>query len=142
MKKEIRFILASHGQYACSALETLEMIAGKQHKMTALSLQYGEGIEEFLEKYEQVITGFPNSVFVIFTDIFGGTPSNAALQLLFAKEDIQIFSGFNLPLLLEVATTDLQTIEEVTHLVTKNWNNYLTDINKQMKKREETLNEY
>lgn len=90
MKNELRFILASHGPFARAALETLEMIAGKQPNMTALELQFGEGLEEFVGKYEAEIAQYPEDTIIILTDIFGGTPSNAALQLLFNHINCQI----------------------------------------------------
>lgn len=135
MKKGLRIVLASHGLFAASALETLEMIAGKQPNITAITLYANEGVAEMMGKYENEIEKYPTNDFLILTDIFGGTPSNASLQLLFQKENIQVYSGFNLPLLLEVATMRPQQIEQIDELIKNNWDNYLTDINLKLKER-------
>ncbi|MCD5001959.1 PTS sugar transporter subunit IIA [Enterococcus saccharolyticus] len=139
MKNELRFILASHGPFARAALETLEMIAGKQPNMTALELQFGEGLEEFVGKYEAEIAQYPEDTIIILTDIFGGTPSNAALQLLFNHKNIQVFSGFNIPLVLELSTMSFENVVDLCAFAEKNWPNYLTNINQQMQKREEVI---
>ena len=41
---------------------------------------------------------------IILTDIRGGTPSNAAANLLVREDDILALSGYNMPLLLELFT--------------------------------------
>lgn len=137
MENEMKFILASHGKFAISALETLEMIAGKQDKMIALGLEYGEGLDEFVQKYETILASMPECQVVILTDIYGGTPANAATQLLFDHNNIQIFSGFNIPLLLEVATKEFSTVAELRKVISENWSFYLTDINTKIQMRKE-----
>lgn len=137
---EVNIILASHGEFSKSALATLEMIAGTQSNMNALGLQPEEGLDEFYQKCKHLIETKPGE-WLILTDIDGGTPSNVATQLLFSFENIQVFSGLNIPLLLEIATNNLASLAELTVLIEKNWYLYLTNINKKIVRKDES-NEY
>ncbi|MHC5228439.1 PTS sugar transporter subunit IIA [Enterococcus sp. LJL99] len=134
---EVNIILASHGEFSKSALTTLEMIAGKQSNMSALSLQPGEGLDEFYQQYKQLVETKPGE-WLILTDIDGGTPSNAATQLLLGFENVQVFSGLNIPLLLEIATNNSASLTELTTLIEKNWLLYLTNINKKIVRKDES----
>lgn len=137
---EVNIILASHGEFSKAALATVEMIAGKQSNMCALGLQPGEGLDEFYQEYKQLIET-KRGEWLILTDIDGGTPSNAATQLLFGFENIQVFSGLSIPLLLEIATTNSDSLTELTMLIEKNCGLYLTNINKKIVRKDES-NEY
>ena len=136
-EQAIRVILASHGSFAVEALNTLTMIAGDQPGLMALELQTGDALDDFHSKYDEIILADPDSSFLILTDIAGGTPSNAATQLLFTYQNLQVFSGFNLPLLLDLVTNEWQSLEEVATHITASWPLYLSNINTKMTRKDE-----
>ena len=103
--KEIPVILISHGHYAKYALESTEMIIGRQENCEVISVTEDKDLDSVTKELEEVYKKFKNEKgVVILTDIRGGTPSNAAANLLVREDDILALSGYNMPLLLELFT--------------------------------------
>ena len=63
----------------------------------------GEGPDDLLRKYEEIVAaeGSPEAV-LLLVDLFGGSPYNAAVRLASAHEGMDVLSGVNLPMLLEL----------------------------------------
>ena len=103
--KEIPVILISHGHYAKYALESAEMIIGKQENCEVISVTEDKDLDSVTKELEEVYKKLKNEKgVIILTDIRGGTPSNAAANLLVRESDILALSGYNMPLLLELFT--------------------------------------
>ena len=103
--KEIPVILISHGHYSKYALESAEMIIGKQENCEVISVTEEKDLDNVITELEGVYAKFKNEKgVIILTDIRGGTPSNAAASLLVREPGILALSGFNMPLLLELFT--------------------------------------
>ncbi|EHU9677104.1 hypothetical protein KZ546_002724, partial [Enterococcus faecalis] len=118
-------LLVSHGEFSKAALNTLNMIAGINDNWKSLGLDYGEGIEELKEKIKTTLDLSNKERFLVFSDIQGGTPSNAVIQLILEGYNIQLFSGFNLPLLLDISTQNLSNFDQVESYLSENWEYYL-----------------
>lgn len=84
-------LLVSHGEFSKAALNTLNMIAGINDNWKSLGLDYGEGIEELKEKIKTTLDLSNKERFLVFSDIQGGTPSNAVIQLILEGYNIQLF---------------------------------------------------
>ncbi|EGO5829982.1 PTS sugar transporter subunit IIA [Enterococcus faecalis] len=128
-------LLVSHGEFSKAALNTLNMIAGINDNWKSLGLDYGEGIEELKEKIKTTLDLSNKERFLVFSDIQGGTPSNAVIQLILEGYNIQLFSGFNLPLLLDISTQNLSNFDQVESYLSENWEYYLVNLNKFIKER-------
>lgn len=132
----LELILSSHGLYAQEALKSVEMIIG-QPRMNVQVVSVTEGrtyddcLAELSEKY-QSIESRGNEV-LILVDIFGGTPSNIASYLALTKENIQVYSGFNMPVLLELIAVNPQSLMESKEIIENAYNNSFIDISKKMK---------
>lgn len=104
--KKTGFLITSHGPLAFSILETVEMILGKQNekKVFFLSLEKEDDLrsyeEKFKKKLEQIFE--TNEKLYILTDVVGGTPNNTAIKYMINNKKIEVVSGFNLPLVLEI----------------------------------------
>ncbi len=113
MDKEIAVLLMSHGDFAKSAIESAELIIGKQENYETLSVFLVDHVnslkEEMLEKVERLDT---SKGLIVFTDIVGGTPMNLAGNLI-ERENTIICSGLNLPILLQVLLNRSKSIEEL-----------------------------
>lgn len=97
-----KFILASHGELAKSMCGTIEMICGDQsEKIKTYCLQPGEHAQDFFNELTTEIVSNRETEFVVVTDVLGGSVHNAALQLL-TQENVRIFSGMNVSLVLEI----------------------------------------
>ena len=120
MSKDIGIILASHGDFAQEALNSLEMIVGKQENVETLALNPGEDLGDLVDKMNAAYARLDKECGVlIICDIFGGTPSNAATTLLIthATDQIAAYSGLNLPILLELSSNRKQGFEKVKQLI-------------------------
>lgn len=120
MKEEIALILASHGDFAKEALSSLEMIIGKQDNVATLSLHPGEDLPDFTKRMDGAYTKLDHvQGAIIMCDIYGGTPSNAAMGMLIKYKDAKIaaYSGLNLPVLLELSASRSSAYTEIKKLI-------------------------
>lgn len=120
MKQEVAVILASHGNFAVEALNSLEMIMGKQQNIQAISLHPGEGLTDLIERMDIIYQGLEKEHgTLIISDIFGGSPSNAATALYLKYPDypIALFTGLNLGVLIELATIRDREFNEVLQAI-------------------------
>lgn len=94
-------IILSHGKLAEELLNALSIILGEVVNMEAISIGWYDDVEDSKRKINQSLKRVDqkNGV-LIFTDMFGGTPSN--LSFSFLKDDrIEIITGVNLPMLIK-----------------------------------------
>ena len=94
------YLVIAHGALAGEMLNALEFIAGHRPNYRALAIDHALDVEKarsIVEKAVDELMG-PGGV-LIFTDLFGGAPSNIALSLL-GEKNIEIVAGVNLPMLL------------------------------------------
>jgi PTS system mannose-specific IIA component len=94
-------IIVSHGKLAEELLNALTIILGEIVNMEAISIGWYDDVEDSKRKINQSLKRVDqkNGV-LIFTDMFGGTPSN--LSFSFLKDDrIEIITGVNLPMLIK-----------------------------------------
>ena len=99
----ISVIISGHGDFATALKGSSGMIFGDQDDLIAVPFLKGEGTQTLQEKYKQVIEGIPEENEILFlVDLFGGTPYNAAAPFIIHNQRIDMASGVNLPILLEV----------------------------------------
>jgi PTS system mannose-specific IIA component len=94
-------IIVSHGKLAEELLNALTIILGEVVNMEAISIGWYDDVEDSKSKINHSLKRVDqkNGV-LIFTDMFGGTPSN--LSFSFLKDDrIEIITGVNLPMLIK-----------------------------------------
>ena len=94
-------IIVSHGKLAEELLNALTIILGEVVNMEAISIGWYDDVEDSKRKINDSLKRVDqkNGV-LIFTDMFGGTPSN--LSFSFLKDDrIEIITGVNLPMLIK-----------------------------------------
>lgn len=110
-------IVASHGLFAQEAIKSAEMIIGHlQENVGVISVTEGKAFETCLSEIQKLYEDLDTTAgCLIFTDIYGGTPANVATYVAIEHMDnVQVFSGLNLPALLEILldqTSDLQALE-------------------------------
>ncbi|XOQ37394.1 MAG: PTS EIIA type-4 domain-containing protein [Lactococcus sp.] len=109
-------IVSGHGQLSTGLLDAFEMIFGHDDKIVAVPFLKGEGIPQLQAKYQAVMERFPDETILFLVDVFGGTPYNSAVQLVFDRPAADVVTGVNLPMLLELAatkeTSDLATLRQ------------------------------
>ena len=108
-------LVVTHGNLASTLIETLDFIMGKeQDRVLPISIDIKEDPDNLRKKIKQGISNVSSDKGVlIFTDMFGGTPSNLAYSFL-DEGKIEVISGVNLPLLLKAVTARKKSMDMET----------------------------
>lgn len=137
-------ILASHGEFAKAARETMEMIIGHEQENIGTVLVtegkvYEDALEEIKALYETLDT---TEGCIVLTDIYGGTPANVATYLAIEHmDDIRVFSGLNVPLLLEVVLDQTSSLTEMEEKIESIHKDTLVNITRKLKGMNENGNQ-
>lgn len=98
MKKHL--LILTHGEFGKYLLQSAQMIIGETPHATAVSLCHEDSPEDFLKKVESEVANISGDI-ICLVDLFGGSPCNTALRLS-KNRKLQIISGLNLPMLIEL----------------------------------------
>src|SRR3989304_6543612 len=112
----VGLVLVCHGDMGSELVKAAEMIVGRGEAVLAVSVRQESAPETLRDEIQDAIRKVDrkNGV-MVFTDMFGGTPSNIALA--FLGETVEVVTGGNLSLLLKVANhRDDKTIPELARL--------------------------
>ena len=97
----VGILIVSHGSFAAGLLSAVELIAGKQEKVTTIGLHHEDGVEEFETKVNQALEDLDDGDGVlVFVDILGGTPSNVIFRSL-AKREFKAIAGMNMAMVVQ-----------------------------------------
>lgn len=114
---QIGIIVVTHVDYGSALLRAAEFIAGPVQDCTCIQVDASLAVEETVarlrEAVERLNTG--HGVLVL-TDMFGGTPTNLSLSLLGARQDVDVLTGINLPMLLRVLSNRNLPLSELAEL--------------------------
>ena len=97
-------LLVGHGPLASGLRGAIEMIAGPQERLAVVQLRPEDDVERVSDRVEAALHKLgvtDDGEAVIFADLFGAAPANAAASLLRHRPNIEIVAGMNLPMLLE-----------------------------------------
>lgn len=110
-------IIVSHGRLAEEILNALTIILGEAPNIEAISIGWYDDVEDSKKKISQSLkrVNQKNGV-VIFTDMFGGTPSNLSFSFL-KDSQVEIITGVNLPMLIKFVS--LQRSNNLKEVVKK-----------------------
>lgn len=94
-------VIITHGDISRSLCDAAEAINGKVKSVKTISVSSSNTTEEIRKtlasSVKEADSGFG---VIIFTDMFGGTPTNIALSLL-EEGRVEVITGVNLPMLLK-----------------------------------------
>ncbi len=99
---EKKIIIASHGHFASGILNSLELIYGEHHSITALDCYVSQSFD-LATSVKRLIEQYQENELIIITDLFGGSVNNEFLQYI-DRPNLYLIAGLNLPLLIEIAT--------------------------------------
>ena len=110
----VGILLASHYTLGECLKDTASHIVGERDNVLALALNRSDKAEHFAEKIKEAVAKLEKGDgVIIFTDMFGGTPCNAAMSLYLNDESVRIITGFNLPLVIEAIMHSDKPIDEL-----------------------------
>ena len=94
-------IIISHGKLAEELLNALTIILGEAPNIEAISIGWYDDVEDSRRKINRNLKKLDQkNGIVIFTDMFGGTPSNLSFSFL-KDNQVEIITGVNLPMLIK-----------------------------------------
>lgn len=108
-----KILLLTHGGWGASLKKSIEMIIGPVDFVEEIALypkdllnEFQERIQSFITQQHQVAQQREEQLhLLIMTDLFGGTPTNAAAVIAnTSTENIHVVTGLNSALLLEACT--------------------------------------
>ncbi|HXL72360.1 MAG TPA: PTS sugar transporter subunit IIA [bacterium] len=117
-------VVATHGEFGQDMVATLQMILGSSEGIQAIALLPSESLEGFKSKMEETLkkVDSKNQGALVLVDMIGGTPFNVAM-LTAQTRPLQVVTGVNLPMLIQVATNqdepNLETLAVETQKVAR-----------------------
>ena len=138
MGNKVAFIVASHGQMAKYALDSAEMVVGKQENCGVLTVSMDMTLDDAVGQMEQEFDRLDRSAgTVILVDILGGTPSNVSGRLALTHDNILVLSGLNLPMLIDLLMNRERSLEEIADSLEESYHSGFSNITKLFKERNE-----
>lgn len=104
MSESIGIIITSHGDFCKGAVDSLNMIIGRSENLESVSVTPTSSVQDVETEMEQKYLKLLDNCteVLIFTDLICGTPNNIAVKLLMKYDNITIFTGYNLAILVEL----------------------------------------
>lgn len=114
-------LIVTHGNLAHELLNAARQIEADVSSIEAVPLEWNDTVEEARQKIADALSkvGADRAV-IIFTDMFGGTPSNISLSFL-EPGRVEIVTGVNLPMIVKFATVkeEARDLTTLAHVITE-----------------------
>jgi len=102
--------VCTHSALADSFKQAIEMLMGPQECFETIGLYEGDDIMDLSKKIIEQIRNMGSHKNVIFTDLFGASPTNAAAMTL-VDIDAAVIAGVNLPMIAEILSVRNQYLD-------------------------------
>ena len=100
-------VVAAHGHLAEGLVASSAMIVGPSDDVVAVTFAPSEGPDDLLAKYAAAVEASSSQEHLILVDLFGGSPYNAAARFAAGRDDADVVTGVNLPMVIEVLSRRL-----------------------------------
>lgn len=96
----INILVVTHGNMAEGIVHSAKMFTGEAENVEFLSLMEDMGQDELSDVMNEKLKGVSNNEqFLILCDIIGGTPFKISSKFSFNNDNVAVFYGVNLPVL-------------------------------------------
>jgi PTS system mannose-specific IIA component len=111
-------LIVTHGNLAHELLNAARQIEADVRGMEAVPLEWNDTVDEAREKIREALERIGDRGVIIFTDMFGGTPSNISLSFLEIGR-VEIVTGVNLPMIVKFAMMkeEAKDVATLAHLI-------------------------
>ena len=100
----VGIVVVSHGDMAEGMIDAARMIVGAMEYVTTVSLKESDAVEDLMGRIEIALNEVDQGEgALILVDAFGASPFNASARLAMGRNNVEVISGMNLPMLLELA---------------------------------------
>ena len=117
----IAALIVTHGNLANELLNAARQIEADVAGIEAVPLEWNDSVDAAHERIRQALERVAgHGDVIIFTDMFGGTPSNISLSFL-EKGHIEIVTGVNLPMIVKFAMTkgEARDVASLAHIISE-----------------------
>lgn len=113
----VGLVVVCHEDMGAELVRAAEMIVGRIEAVETVSVKQDSAPETLRDRIQSAIKKVDRKKGVmLFTDMFGGTPSNIALA--FLGDSVEVVSGVNLSMVIKFANhRDEKTLPELARLV-------------------------
>jgi len=101
--KKIKSLIITHGDLGKELINVSEKILERKIDIECMSFDWKEDGSLIINKLENYLKRNKEHNIVIFTDMFGGSPSNICLK--YIDQNIEVITGINLPGILKFLTS-------------------------------------
>ena len=102
--RPLAVLLVGHGPLAAGVAGAVEMICGEQERFAVVQLRPEDDVDGVAQRLEAALRELEvaeQDDALIFADLFGAAPANAAAMLLRTRPNLEIVAGMNLPMVLD-----------------------------------------
>lgn len=132
----VGILIVSHYTLGESLRDTAALIIGPRENVDALALNKKDKVEHFSEKLKSAVARLDTgSGVLIFADMLGGTPCNAAMALYMNSDKVRVITGFNLPIVVEAIMHSGKPIDELVKTLVEKCGKTIVDAKAFYKKR-------
>lgn len=107
----MKLIVSAHGMLAKEVVNSAGMVFGAIDDLDIVTFVPGENAETLKARYKELIDGYKEDEEILFlVDLFGGSPYNAAFEIVIGQDRMDVITGLSLPMLIDVV--GIRTMEE------------------------------
>jgi PTS system mannose-specific IIA component len=119
-KPVIGALIVTHGNLAFELLNAARQIEADVTGIVAVPLDWNDSVDQAREKIAGGLEEIGDCPVIIFTDMFGGTPSNISLSFL-EQGRIEIVTGVNLPMIVKFAMVkqEAKDVSTLAHVISE-----------------------
>lgn len=128
----IGIIAISHGTYAEALINSAEMIYGKLNKVSTICLQQKDSVDSLNKRIDEKIKELNTDEILILVDLVGGTPYNESC-LWMEKPNVNVVTGFNLSMLLEILPYTNESLQRLSQLAEESGKNGIVNVREKYK---------
>lgn len=115
--RRVGIIMFTHAGYGRALIDSAEGILGVQDGYEVLTVDGGVDVESVMNNLRGAVERLDcGGGVVVFTDMFGGTPSNLSISLL-GSLNVEVITGVNLPMLLRAFNRRNESLVELAREV-------------------------
>ena len=112
----IGIIVSGHGSFASGISSSVDLILGKQSNYEVIDFPYDSSILNLEKLFDNAIIKLNDcDKIIILVDLFGGSPFNIAMKKVITSDNLILYYGINLGMLIELLSRIKfkKTLEEV-----------------------------
>jgi len=98
----VKAILVTHGNIGEELIKVAEKIFESDVGITSIKVEWENNGDKVYKEVKSFLNSNKESNIIIFTDMFGGSPSNICFQ--FINKNVEIITGVNLPAIIKFHT--------------------------------------